>query len=225
MLADYETPRTSAEMDRWWLERYEEFSATREGRVFAREGKGLSKKFHDEAQPMLAYMKLVPPDIRIRCRLAAGTDKADCTFLDAGGKLVRQFQITTAVDGRTEVLRRRQLSRIGHVDGLSKLNEEDEISDDAPASDHDAPIVEMAGYIRQCMAAKSAKGYGAGFSLIVEFEDSTYSLKGDLEKFRHSVGEPEHTFTEAHVIGIHGNIHFPLPPSRVTPYSDNASAI
>src|ERR1035438_8328642 len=117
---DYEVPRTLGDLSNWWGAKYALFSATKEGRNYAREGEGLSKRFHDEAHPMLAYMRHYHLGSDVVCKLSAGTGKADAELLDTFGAVIRSFQITTAVDGYTEAMRRRQLTRVGLVDALAK---------------------------------------------------------------------------------------------------------
>ena len=207
--ADYEVPRTLAEMEAWWDAKYTLFASTKEGRDFARAGLGLTKRFHDEAQPMLAYMRRFPPAAGLRCQVLAGDDPADSLYLDTSGVAVRRFQVTTAVDGRTEALRRRQLSRDGHVDGLAKLNEDNVIPDDALPSDRYARIKEMAARILAVIEMKSRKGYGTGYTLIVGFNDNTFVGEGDLRRFKEHVGSPAHTFAELYVVGILGYIAIP----------------
>lgn len=53
-IADYEQPRTVDEPHKWWFAKHQEYGATKEGRIYCREGRKLSKKFYEEAQPMLA---------------------------------------------------------------------------------------------------------------------------------------------------------------------------
>jgi len=119
-----------------------------------------------------------------------------------------------AVDGRTEKLRRRQLTRDGHVDGLAKLNENDEIpeldADDenpnAPAAfDQHSRIKEMAGQISSALKKKIAKGYGSQFTLIVGFDDSTFD-PANLPTFQQHVICPAHTFSEIYIVGVLGQI-------------------
>jgi len=207
-IEDYELPRNGERLSEWWQAKYELFNSTKEGRIYSREGRGLSKKFYDEAQPMLAYMRHYHPGSDLICELAAGDDKADAQVSDTSGIVVRRFQITTAVDGYTEAMRRRQLTRVGHVDGLGKPDENGEIPDDGAYSDREQRIKEMAGYIASVVAMKSAKGYDSDIALIVGFDDSSYFPK-DLPSFRALVGNLKHSFAELFIVGIHGRIALP----------------
>lgn len=210
-LIDYETPRTPEEMRVWWRSKFELFGATKAGRAYAREGKGLTKKFHEEAQPMIEYMRRFPPPPETRCQLLGGNQEADCLFLSSTGTVMRRFQITTAIDGRTEKLRLRQLTRVGHVDGLAKLNADDEIPDDALPSDRYQLIQEMAGFVLDAIERKNAKKYPPGYTLIVGFDDNTFDGEGDPARFRATLGAPAHTFAELFAIGLHGNVTVPEP--------------
>lgn len=210
-LSDYETPRTSKEMRLWWRSKFDLFAVTKEGRAYAREEKGLSKKFHEEAQPMLEYMRRFPPPPDTRCQLLGGNQEADGWYLSSTGAVMRKFQITTAIDGRTEKLRLRQLTRVGHVDGLAKLNADDEIPDDALPSDRYQLIQEMAGYVLAAIARKNAKNYPPGYTLIVGFDDNTYNGDDDPALFRMHLGAPAHSFEQLFVIGLHGHIAVPEP--------------
>jgi len=50
---DYELPRTGDQLWQWWHAKYNLLASTEAGRIYGREGKGLTKKFHDEAHTML----------------------------------------------------------------------------------------------------------------------------------------------------------------------------
>jgi len=104
-------------------------------------------------------------------------------LLSPGGDIARRFQITTAIDGRTEKLRLRQLTRVGHVDGLAKLNTNDEIPDDVLPSDRYRLIQEMAEYVRGAINRKTAKSYPPGYTLIVGFDDNTFDGEDDAARF------------------------------------------
>jgi len=206
----YEVPRTLDELSVWWWSKYQLFAATKAGRAYAREGNGLLiKKFHDEAQPMIAYMRRFPPKAGVRCKLLAGNEEEDALYVDSSGSVARKFQITTAVDGRTEKLRRRQLTRVGHVDGLAKLTDDDEIPDDALPSDRYSLIEEMAAYVLAAIERKNEKGYDPGFTLIVGFNDNTFDGEEDLSRFRMHIGNPTHKFAELYIVGILGHIAIP----------------
>jgi hypothetical protein len=211
---DYESPRTLEEFVAWWDTIHNSYAITKEGRGYAREGKGLAKRFYDEAHPMLAYMRQHPPAPLIRCQILAGDGEADSVYLDPSSAVVRKFQITVAIDGRTEKLRLRQLTRDGHVDALAKLNENDEIpqvvEDDegpnAPAAyDHLFRVEEMAAQISAALEKKIAKGYGPDFTLIVGFSDSTFD-PDDVPVFRQHVSCPVHSFSEIHIMGVLGRV-------------------
>ena len=118
--ADYEQPRTADELHKWWFAKHEEYGATKEGRIYCREGRGLSKKFYEEAQPLLAYMRAYVSDSSVRCTLSAGSDRADAVLLDKADGIVKSIQITYAIDGYTEHLRMKELTNSGGVDALSK---------------------------------------------------------------------------------------------------------
>jgi len=72
---DYEHPRTVEQLWDWWHAKYKLLASTREGRVFSREGKGLTKKFHDEAHPMLAFLRHYHLGSDLLCRLTAGDEE------------------------------------------------------------------------------------------------------------------------------------------------------
>ena len=163
---------------------------------------------------MLAYMQQNPQSSHIRCQIFARDEQADSVYLDLSGVVVRRFQVTMAVDGRTEKLRRRQLTRDGLVDGLAKLNENDEITgfdaDDenlkAPAYfDQYSRIKEMADQISSALKKKIAKGYGSHFSLIVGFDDRTFDSE-NLPAFQQYVICPAHTFSEIYIVGVLGRL-------------------
>ena len=76
-VADYERPRDAEELSQWWSAKHASFGLTKEGVIYCREGRGLSKKFYEEAQPMLAFMRAYFAGTDIRCRLYAGTEAVD----------------------------------------------------------------------------------------------------------------------------------------------------
>lgn len=213
--ADYEKPRTLDEFETWWHSIHAGYGASREGVVYAREGRGLAKRFFDEAHPMLAYVRQNPPAADIRCQIFARDEEADCVYLDSSDVVIRKFQVTMAVDGRTEKLRLRQLTRDGHVDALAKLNESDEIPGFEPDDDDElnasgavdqySRIKEMAARISSALERKIAKGYGPHFTLIVGFDDSTFD-PSSLPTFRQHVICPDHTFSEIYIAGILGRL-------------------
>jgi hypothetical protein len=213
--ADYERPHTLAEFDAWWLDRFAKYGETKEGRAFARESKSdLIKRFHQEAHPMLAFMRRHPPADTTRMRLSAGDAQADAVYLNVDDEVVRKFQITMAIDGRTEKLRMRQLSRVGRVDGLAKLDDNDEIpEDDLTAMDKHHRMREIAALIRTAIEKKSAKNYGEDFTLIVGVEDNTYFDEGDSRLFREFIGSFNHTFAAVHVVGVLGSVLVSYPPN------------
>jgi len=79
---DYEKPRTLDELAAWWHSIHNTYGATREGVIYAREGKGLTKRFYDEAHPMLAYMRQNLLSCHIRCQIFARDEEADSVYLD-----------------------------------------------------------------------------------------------------------------------------------------------
>jgi len=205
---DYERPRTLDQFSAWWISTYGLFGATRAGVLYVREGKGLSKKFHDEAHPMLAFMRHYYSGSDVVCKLSAGTGKADAQLLDTSGAVIRNFQIATAVDGYTEAMRRKQLTRVGHVDALAKPDKDGVIPEELLMHNHHSLIREMAGHIAKAVEKKSAKGYDKDFALIVGFGDGIFDAE-DLPAFKALVGHLNHSFAELYIVGIHGRIALP----------------
>lgn len=210
----YETPRTSSEFTEWWNDRYRKYGETRAGIVYCREGKGLSKKFHEEAHPMCTFMSVYFSGTAIRCRLLAGNDPEDAVLIDEAGHVFKKIQITFATDGRTERLRSRELTRIGHVDGLGKPMEfgrgrsKTVTFPTAEASRHQDHVDELVTMVRQRIETKSSKAYGAEFELVVGFSDRCLDQE-DANSFVKLKAETPHRFSEIYLIGIHGVIVVP----------------
>ena len=205
---DYERPKSLPELEKWWMAKYRLFGLTREGINYAREGKGLSKKFHDEAHPMLAFLRHYYPKDSTTCKLLAGTEPADAQLISASGATVQNFQITTAVDGYTEAMRRRQLTEFGYVDGLAKLDQDGVIPNDSLPQARHVLRAEAINHIGNAVAKKSAKGYDPSFALIVGFDDNVYDAD-DRPAFTAAFRTIQHSFLSLYVVGIHGHIILP----------------
>ena len=211
---DYETPRTSAELKAWWHARYREYGQSREGIIYCREGKGLSKKFHEEAHPMCTFMAAYFPSPSIRCRLSAGNDPADAVLMDEGGGIVQRIQITFAVDGRTEHLRSKELTKSGHVDGLGKPVESGHGRNRTVTflatgmTLHQNIVNEMLSLVKARIESKSFKAYGTQFGLVVGFSDRSLNPE-DADAFVRLKAHVSHNFAEVYLVGIHGTILVP----------------
>jgi hypothetical protein len=92
------------------------------------------------------------------------------------------------------------------VDGLAKLNADDEIPDDALPSDRYKLIQEMAGFVLDAIERKNAKKYPPGYTLIVGFDDNTFDGEDDPARFRMHLGNAAHNFDELFVVGLLGHI-------------------
>ena len=213
--ADYERPRTLPEFEAWWQDRFEQFGESREGRAFARESKSdLVKRFHQEAHPMLSYMRHRPPAAATRVQIFTSDGAADAMYLDPNGAVLRKFQITMPMDGRTEKKRMRQLSRVGHVDALADLDDNDEVPETLMAFDKHARMRKVAERVKEAIEKKSGSNkYNDSFTLIVGLEDNTYDDEDDSRLFREFIGPFNHTFREVHVAGILGRVLLSYPES------------
>jgi hypothetical protein len=215
---DYETSRTSVEFQAWWDARYAEYGKTRKGVIFCRESKGLSKKFFEEAHPMRTFMESYYPGSPLRCRLSARDDKADAVLLDESGTVVRQIQVTFAVDGRTEHLRSQELTRFGHVDALGKPEETGRGRNRTvtfPTTGftlHQNIVDEVLSRVRERIESKSSMAYGAEFVLVVGFSDRSLNPE-DVDQFTRFRAQVSHAFAEVYLVGVHGRILVP-PANR-----------
>ena len=213
-VADYERPRTSEELSEWWLEKHHLFAATKEGKIYCRNGRGLSKKFYEEAQPMRTFMNAYFAGSDMRCRLDAGTGAADAVLLDKNGSAAKQIQITYAIDGYTEHLRMQQLTRAGSVDVLTRPiihgsgRSKAVVFPIGRYTAHNDTVSEMIQMIHDRIRNKSAKRYTPGFALLVAFSDRSLDAEDTCE-FRKAFDVLKHSFAELFLIGIHGKILVP----------------
>jgi len=60
-IADYEQPRTVDELHKWWFAKHQEYGATKEGRIYCREGGKLSKKFYEGRPESLRCTGVICP--------------------------------------------------------------------------------------------------------------------------------------------------------------------
>jgi hypothetical protein len=213
-VADYERPRNAEELSQWWSAIHASFRLTKEGAIYCREGRGLSHRFYDEARPMVVFMTTYFVGTNIRCRLSAGDDPADAVLLGKNNLTIKQLQITSAVDGYTEHLRREELTKSGSVDGLgmpiitgSGRSKSVVFPEDGMEA-NDSIVSRTIQNIQAAVKNKVAKHYPSDLSLVVGFNDSCLRREDTLE-FEKAYREIKHTFAELFLVGFCGTIIVP----------------
>lgn len=166
---------------------------------------------------MSTFMGAYFPDASIRCQLSAGDAAVDAVLLDERGLIIRQIQITFAIDGRPERLRLRELTRVGQVDALGRPVESGHGRNRIvtfPATGVMTPhrniVDEMLSRVRERIESKSAKGYDPKFALVVGFNDCLLNPE-DRDAFVRLKAHVLHNFSEVYLVGVHG---FILVPER-----------
>ena len=215
---EYEIPRATDEFAQWWITKHNMFGATREGVIYCREGKGMTKKLYEEAQPMLSFMRAYYSRSQTRCKLLAGTEADDAVLLNGVGNVEKRIQITFAGDGYADHLRRAELTKKGHVDALTKPSVQGKGRlkivgfPEGAAVRHDTIVHEVVQNIEAAAQNKHSRGYSSGYSLVIGFNDSILNRDDwpDLVGLHNRISG---WFTELFLIGIHGIVVVPQPKS------------
>ncbi|HYF35400.1 MAG TPA: hypothetical protein VD994_08940 [Prosthecobacter sp.] len=199
----------------WWMSRHNIFGATKEGRIYCREGRGLTKKFYEEGQVMLSIMRTYFSNSSVACKLHAGNEPDDAVLMDSVGRVIRRIQITFAEDSKSEHLRTKELSRTGSVAGLVKpvvvgRGKNKTVTFPAvEAIDHRELVAETLDLIRDRVLKKNRMGYGPNVTLAVGFDDALYDDGEDIISFQKLYDATAHPFHELIFAGIKGQIVLP----------------
>lgn len=220
--ADYETARTFAEFDTWWMSIHAAYGATKAGRDFCRAGSGLSKRFYEEAQVMLAFLRAYYRDSNVICRLHAGSGADDAFLENRDSTQKMSIQVTFAADSYNDHWRNVELSRSGSVG----LNTKPDIQGSGenrtvefPESGmvpHSIIVSEMVQSVVKRVAQKNEKRYASPGVLVVGFSDAQLE-EVDAEHFQTAHDHIGHSFRELYFIGLHGRISIPKMPNPEHP--------
>jgi hypothetical protein len=225
---DYSVPRTAEEFGTWWNSIYAKFGASRERVVYSRDSTGLIKKFYEEAQPMLAFMKAYHSDKPTRCKLLAGNEADDALLIYE--TVSSPVQIAFGIDGQLERLRSRELTKTGHVNAIGKPT----ITGSGKsrvvtfprcnARLHDDLVAEVIANLESTGIKKRDGNFSTGYILIIGFHDRILD-KDDTSRFAECHQRLAPHFKELYFVGIHGVVLFPppCPPQNPTPSTTSKS--
>jgi len=213
---DYSFPRTYHEFREWWFAKYHMYGSTREGILYSRDGKGLTKKFHEEAQPLLSFMATYYADSNVRCKLLAGSEQDDAFLVDSSGRVIKRLQVTYGVDGFVEHLRTTELTKSGSVDAHAKPiisgsgKSRTVVFPNLEAKLHEDIVRDAIVVIEAAAIKKKERNFSPGYALVVSFNDRSFE-ESDRPSFDECYRKISGWFTEVYLVGIHGIIVFPFP--------------
>lgn len=224
---EYEKPRTTGEFEEWWMTKHKMFGATREGVIYCRKLKGMTKKLYQEAGPMLVFMLTYYSGSPTRCRLLAGTGADDALLVGDAGKVEKRIQVTFAGDGYAEHLRTEELTKRGHVNGLVKPvikgrgRSRVVVFPESGAIRHDTIVADVVSDIEAAARNKHSRSYSPGYSLVIGFNDGVLH-RSDLPSFVALHNRICGWFAELFLVGNCGVV---VVPHREAPYPKNDAVV
>lgn len=176
--ADMELSRTPRELCDWVGAKAEELSKTAKGKVYARSGKLLPKKFWEEIRPLGLFALNRYGDKGIRCTPNLSNDNYDgkIEFSDLSTCTI-YVEITYAKDGHDERLRLKLLTNDGNVNALGRITVSgtkasgQTITVDNEAVDHIGVREAALKLVDERLCGKNNKQYGKDHILVVVVDD------------------------------------------------------
>ena len=175
---DMETPRTPQQLQKWvdWvlnkmnLPQYEEYCLLRIG---------LSQNFYEEIYPLNFFIQdLFCGREDVMCQPKIGSQPFDA-ILEISGRKQRYIEITFNHDGRQDNLDMQFFIPNRRVAlGQTKRNDQRELENEITFNSGSEARERICNYIKDAFIAKSEKGYGPDYILIIVFDDHI-SFKND----------------------------------------------
>ncbi len=200
-------------MEDWWRTKHGEFGSSRESRNYARLGKGRSKEFYEELQPLMAFMRVRYPDASgVKCKPRVGNQPFDGELLFPSGEVAR-VEVTFAKDGWAENAQMTELIESGRVDGtyLPTIRKEKGKKKEVKFRENEMRCLEdlsreVQFEIKAKLAQKNSKSYLDGTILIIAFYDDRLDYAGVQDEFRSLFRSLAHNFAALYLVGVHGRI-------------------
>jgi hypothetical protein len=220
---DMEKERTPDELFLWWEKKSQDFASSQEGHHYALLKKGLTGKFCDEIYPLnLLANILYKGRSDIGCFPNLSNDNFDAVIKDYSKSppSEQKIEVTLAIDGYDDILRREHLVKHGHVPltgpyshsgtkrtGHNIVVESEAVSHYELLNDNFALIKCAAG-----KKVKTKKTYGKDHVLLIVIEDylaPRYDKPEDINALNQfiesNVINLPLDFNELYILGYSGN--------------------
>jgi hypothetical protein len=188
--AEMAKERTPQELAIWVEERHSLFRTSKESRKYCREGRGLAKKFIEEVIPLSIFAsRCYAGRSDIKCIPNLGNENYDAIIYDYSFTPPSELkvEITYAVDGYDQALRKEVLHRDGGVFITGEINKDtstkhkDRKIEVVPSAiKSEGGLENLLLLIKKAAEGKSNKPYGSQHILLIVFSNLlSLLLKGE----------------------------------------------
>lgn len=215
---ELETPRTAAEILDWVYSAHERFTATKDLRTAAREGKFFAKKLIQEALPIALFANRYYGASRdVTITHIIGNQNYDAVVEDrrATPASVKYIEATVSDWSYVESLRMELLSRDGHAPAKGPKGRRTELAAKLEALDHDDIREQHIAGVITALTNKAKNKYPAGTALVVRIDDAVpfrdASDVAELDRIAREILLPMVSGREFRVLALEGSraVHLP----------------
>lgn len=217
---EMEKERTPEALSLWWQGKSEEFASSKESHQYALLKKGLTGKFYDEIYPLNLWANIIYAGRSdIGCIPNLGNDNFDAIIRDYSRLPASEIkvEITIAIDGYDDYLRRNYLCQHGWVSAIGPISHSGtqktghKINVEFEPVAHGESLIKNFALIRNRAENKCNAIYGKDHVLVITIDDyiaPRYDDPKDIEKLKEfietNVINLPLDFSELYILGFSG---------------------